>query len=113
MTNLVLYYGYCKNKTGILYKQPNLVFTEAWGDSNPCFSSQALTGDERNVTLVQEFDYKCDDCLEKGWYRFISSNGTLMKMATQWVSVNRSSKICVQNILKADGLGPGYSSGFD
>ena len=48
-------------------------------------------GDERSVTLAEEFDYKCDDRLQKGWYRFINSNGKAMKMPTDWVSVNRSS----------------------
>ncbi|KAL9987065.1 hypothetical protein ACROYT_G001303 [Oculina patagonica] len=62
---------------------------EAWGESNPCFSSQVLAGDERSVTLVQEFYYKCDDRLRKDWYRFINSNGIPIKMATQWVSVSR------------------------
>ncbi|KAJ7383206.1 hypothetical protein OS493_030006 [Desmophyllum pertusum] len=60
----------------------------AWGESNPCFSNQVLESDERSVTLVQEFSYKCDEGLKKGWYRFMNNKGIPMKMATQWVSVN-------------------------
>ena len=48
-------------------------------------------GDERSVTLAQESDFKCDGGLEKGWYHFVSSDGIPMKMATQWISVNRCS----------------------
>ena len=68
-----------------------MYFAGTWGEFNPCFSSQVIVGDERSVTLAQESDFKCDGGLEKGWYHFVSSDGIPMKMATQWISVNRCS----------------------